>query len=494
MRFEQLRGLVWRILAMALTESQVIFVAETVLTLAKIEKLTYNALARAMRGRGSDAACLSEIHRAIGSLPAAEGWGQALTKLMLQSKNKWYLLIVDWTEVGGYRVLVTAIALRRRALPILWTVISKQGDQVEAEGLHYRTLRELLPEDRKFIITADRAYGHARTVRYFRLCNFSFVLRTSTKSSIASPGCKRFRKLTDIGFQPGDMQDFGIVDFAKSNTIRVRVIRSGDQGHKEPWILLTDLDAPARLVVRLYSHRFRIEGFFRDVKSTRFGFGLRGCFFSKADSVERLFGVASIASWVYVLVGGHARKRGWHLDYQSNHNPKELAGWRLGVSVLRDEERAQLLTCEQLWAQVEGVPLKMGQWDWHPRPNEILKEWPKLTGLEVVSKRRRVNRTIRPCDIALGKRLRELIAARGITIKETARRLHRKNANVSAVLTGAQAFPLAWLPQLAEILGLSPKEVLTPDWTPVRGKRGSTTAFSAPDALSPAPGLRPSPK
>ena len=76
------------------------------------------------------------------------------------------------------------------------------------------------------------------------------------------------------------------------------------QGRDEPWFLMTDLDRPAWRISALYARRMSIEELFRDAKSRRNGFALRAVRLKKADRIDRLLLIVTLA---YILLVGLGR-------------------------------------------------------------------------------------------------------------------------------------------------------------------------------------------
>lgn len=482
-----LREFLSQFLASILDELQLHFLCQVTLTLVVLQRAGYNALARAMRGDGNVAAALSGVYRRVGGLPAVKSWSAALAKLALSDRSgRRVVLATDWTDIGHYRILVTGIVAGGRVLPILWTVMGSFGDQVQAELLHYEGLGQILPRNRPYVLLADRGFGHARTIRELRKIEISFVLRTKMGTSIRHPGERLFTRLKDIGYEPGAVQDFGNVDFVESNQVTVRVIRSGMIRHNEPWLLLTDLDAPARIIVRLYGYRFRIEGTFRDLKDTRYGLGLKGYVFRQGESLERLFSVTVLVYWILHLVGLHAKKRNWHADYQSRTN--EMALWRVGIYMLRDPKRAGLITVDHLLVQVGAAAVKTGQWDWRPRPEEVLKTWPSLTCTESMPRRRNKRRLERHCDVLLRNRIRTMLAQTHLTQVQLAASLDRRPQNLGAVLSGRQPVPANWISVLATTLSVTQEALLSgTGWTPAKRGRRRKISFLRQQSTSSQP-------
>ena len=321
-----------------------------------------------------------------------------------------------------------------------------------------------------YIVVADRGFGNVKVLRQLMdELKMLVVIRVKSTIGVRRNVSDTFVPVNRIAYTRGCVQDLGRVDFTRSNTLRgVRIVRLHDLEQQEPWVLATNLDAPARTVVRLYGMRFLIEEMFRDGKDKSNGFALAGSRITDSKRLSRMFGIWSMTYVFLTLAGLHALKRDWHLRYESNSRLCELAWFRLGRCVILDEERGPRVTVQTLLSALPAMARRIGHWDWRPRPWEELKKW------EILPKRprsktdsRRLVRTERPCDARLRVRVAELLKAKEITQVELAQRLERGQGNVSNVLRGTASFPRTWFPVLMEVLEFTKIDELLGDtgWT-----------------------------
>lgn len=91
--------------------------------------------------------------------------------------------------------------------------------------------------------------------------------------------------------------------------------------HRAPWLLVTSLPherGSARRIKQLYAQRMQIEETFRDVKSHRWGLGLRYCRCSHVERMQMLLLVAALATLMHWLAGLGARAMDWTRRFQAN--------------------------------------------------------------------------------------------------------------------------------------------------------------------------------
>jgi transcriptional regulator with XRE-family HTH domain len=412
------------------------------------------------------------------------------------------VLAVDWTDIGNYSVLVVSVVLKRRTIPILWTTILWHEDHCEAEERTFLELNRLLPcrpgEERCYVLLADRGFGNTKTIqRATQSGKIQIVIRSRSNVSIRRSDDKGFISLARIKYEIGNKpQDFGFVEFSKTTPCRIRVVRVHRPGQREPWVLVTNLDAPAITICALYALRFLIEETFRDLKDARDGFQLSKHTMKSADRLSRVFALTTLAYILLTIIGLGAETRRWQEKYQSNSRRRELAPFRLGRFVFLDNARTKRVDHKKLTHWSSMLALKIGNWDWMPRPQEVLTNWTTLEK-SVKSIHKRFARLERPCDIALRSRLRQLMKDRSIRRAVFAQQLDRSVSQISAVLNGYQSVPRSWIGKITSALGITCEELIgNTGWSPPErsGSRADRTPHSrtrkrsvGPPAPEPAP-------
>lgn len=91
--------------------------------------------------------------------------------------------------------------------------------------------------------------------------------------------------------------------------------------HRAPWLLATSLrheHRSERRIKALYALRMQIEETFRDVKSHRWGLGLRYCRSNDAERLQVLLLIAALATLLLWLVGLSGRALDWTRRFQAN--------------------------------------------------------------------------------------------------------------------------------------------------------------------------------
>jgi hypothetical protein len=227
------------------------------------------------------------------------------------------LIAIDWTKLRRWPVLVAAVVHRNRAIPILWSVADPQKlykSQNAFEHGFFTWLRAALPKEVRATVLLDRGFKRVEIVKHLQ--GFDFVIRTGGNVHIRS---EAFTGPADqLILRRGQKRDISTAVLRPSRPIRARIVGVWAKGAKEPWLLMTNVDADLRKVVALYAKRFRIEEVFRDQKDWRYGLQAGHTLVRRAARLERLLLIAAVVVWLAHLIGAAARQCGLDRGYRAN--------------------------------------------------------------------------------------------------------------------------------------------------------------------------------
>lgn len=351
-----IRRFVFRVLGDALRKSQVKTLAALVPGLIRSQQLGIAAIGRCLGGGAKPKNGIKRVFRFTSN----EGVDVTATAramiAMLCQPGKVIGIAMDWTKIGDFQVLTSAVVTKHRAIPVYWTVIDELETRMkDAERDHIATLRELVPRENGPVILADRGFDDVAFLRALG-ADFQLVVRSANSTCVRLQGENDFQRLSQISIERNRVYDFGQIEFRKDDPLKVRLIIVHDGQQADPWILLTNIEGgPPRDIVRWYGRRFEIEEAFRDLKDLRAGFRLRHYKMSEPARLGRLLIVAVLAYLFLVLMGMWGEKQGLHRDYQVNTVKRRvLAVWRLGILLLKSGVRARL---EELVCLLGGVAM-----------------------------------------------------------------------------------------------------------------------------------------
>lgn len=275
-------------------------------------------------------------------------------------------IIVDWSSIPNttHHTLRAAVTAEGRALTLYEEVhIEKKLGNKKVQNKFLQKLKKLLPSKCKPIIITDAGFhndwfkevirlgwdclGRVRGKKYVRKLNGEWSL------------CKEL-----FEYATSTPKYFGKVELCKSNPLELNlclfkakrkrrkgVNKVGEKRRdttsldhrksaKEPWLLVTSLSASsflAKQAVKKYSTRMQIEESFRDLKSSRYGFGFENAYTQGIRRIEILLLIAMLSSFIAWLIGWIAEKMGLHYQFQSNttKNRRVLSLFFLGCQIIR---------------------------------------------------------------------------------------------------------------------------------------------------------------
>lgn len=220
------------------------------------------------------------------------------------------VLIIDQSQVSTrHQVLMAAVRLGGRALPLCWRVRETKG----ALGFDLQrdlldALRRMLPDGAAPVLMGDRFYGSPDLIALCRAWNWGYRLRLKAnllvfdaaggETTLAECAARAETALT------------GVTLTAKRVPTNVAILH--EDGHPEPWIIAMD-EKPSEYRALDYGMRWGIEAMFSDFKTR--GFGLEDTQLQHPDRVERLILVMAVSLYWAVSTGM------W--DARANPSPAE---------------------------------------------------------------------------------------------------------------------------------------------------------------------------
>jgi len=283
------------------------------------------------------------------------------------------VLALDATSLGDrFVVLVISVVYRGCALPVAWQVLP--ATQPGAWRPHWEQLLSRLadsvPADWPVLVLADRGLYARWLFTAIQAHGWHPFLRINQGGLVRPAGTDAFVPLRTLVPTVGHAWCGEVTCFAsRDSQLACTLLARWDEGHRDPWLVLTDL-APTAAAVAWYGLRGWIEQGFKDYK--RGGWQWQHTRMSDPTRVARLWLALAVATLWVVSVGGEAdaslpasswealpaahiaRRRGRHRP-----PPRLLSCFRRGVLRI-------------LAALLRGEPLPLGRF--RPEP------WPAAAG------------------------------------------------------------------------------------------------------------------
>jgi Transposase DDE domain len=226
------------------------------------------------------------------------------------------VVALDWTDFDGdgqSTIALHMITRHGRASPLVWKSAPKKtitdGERNDLEDEVLMRLHEVLPENVKVTVLADRGFGDIKLYEYLDRIGWRYVIRFRgciqvTDESGASKPAKEWLHGTGRARM---IRNAAVT--AKQYPTHVVCVRA--KAMKDAWILATNRgDMTATQVVKLYGRRFSIEETFRDLKDPRYGFGLDSARVGRPDRRDKLVLLFAITHALLTLLGAASEATG----------------------------------------------------------------------------------------------------------------------------------------------------------------------------------------
>ena len=231
---------------------------------------------------------------------------------------------LDWTSFAadGQEVVALSMTTRHgRSTPLVWRTVPAselKGNRNDFEDSVLKRLREVVPEDVKVTVLADRGFADCALFEFLGELGFEYVIRLRGNFQVTSAGGEK-RKAADwvgAGGRARTLRDATVTDACRWRAATVACVKDRDMD--EPWRLVSSERRSARAMVALYAKRWGIETSFRDVKNPRFGMGLTQTRMGRVDRRDRMLLVGAMAMALLTLLGAAGERIGYDRLLKSN--------------------------------------------------------------------------------------------------------------------------------------------------------------------------------
>jgi hypothetical protein len=181
------------------------------------------------------------------------------------------IIALDRTQWKENNVLMVSAIYQKRALPIFWALLEKDGSTNLAE--QQKVLRPVIRLLKKYelVIIGDREFHSIELANWLHRQSISFVFRQKKDTTFRE---KRhsFHPLSSIFIQPGVRQFYTNINltqktgFARLNLAVYWKRKYRGKQNDDVWYLLTNLPT-LKSAIKIYGQRFGIEAMFRDCKT-----------------------------------------------------------------------------------------------------------------------------------------------------------------------------------------------------------------------------------
>ena len=248
-------------------------------------------------------------------------------------------IALDWTEFDrdGHSTIAAYLLTRHgRATPLCWHTVPKamlaDGGRTDEEDALLLRLQEVLPEDVRVTLLADRGFADTELFKLLGQWGWDYVIRMKKNTYVENQ--KGVEKQAQAWLPASGRATKLVGPTVTRKRVPVgAMVAVKAQAMQEGWFLVTSLaGARATCIVKLYGRRFTIEETFRDQKDPRFGLGMNHVRIGKPERRDRLFFLATLAQALLTLLGAAGEEAGLDRSLKTNTSKKRtLSLFRQGT-------------------------------------------------------------------------------------------------------------------------------------------------------------------
>lgn len=270
-----------------------------------------------------------------GALRVRAWYGPVATDLLCDvvASGQPVRLIIDGTKVGGgHRLLMVAVAFRRRSLPIAWTWLkgTRGHSLATTQCALFAYIRTLLPGGASVLVVGDSEFGSVELMRHLNQWGWEYVLRQKGRIHLSAQESEVWQRCDEMLPQPGQAAWLLDVQFTQRFAFAVNLLAYWHPGETHPWLLTTNL-ATTQQTLAAYRRRMWIEEMFADFK--RHGFDLESTHLRHFQRLSRLTLLVALLYLGCVAFGTTIIKRGLRALVDRSDR-RDLSIFRIGHDMI----------------------------------------------------------------------------------------------------------------------------------------------------------------
>ncbi len=224
-----------------------------------------------------------------------------VANLLLGLRHTRLRIQIDRTRIDNrFNILMLSLYYRKRAIPLVWQMLSHNGSSHFRERQAILThLASLVPPGSSVLILGDREFGGAEMIRSIAEQGWDYCLRVKGDLALYL-NTGHWVYVRDLAPAPGTSYCLTDVIFTRKGHVGpIHFALACDEDSDDPWFIATNL-VPSRRILHFYAQRFGCEQLFSDIKARGFHIDL-----SHLQDPQRfsrlLLAVALLYLWVLSL-------------------------------------------------------------------------------------------------------------------------------------------------------------------------------------------------
>ena len=181
-------------------------------------------------------------------------------------------MVIYRTDWKGKNLFVASIICGKRALPVYWILLDKQGSSNLGEQKNFLKPVLKLLKSYPVVVIGDREFQSVQLGKWLDEKSIAFILRQKKGTSLLLSGEEKYQHLKALDIQPGTQQFFSGIYYTDAHKLGLFNLairwkrRYRSKQAEAPWYLLTNLNSLEK-TLKLYQARFGIEAMFKDCKT-----------------------------------------------------------------------------------------------------------------------------------------------------------------------------------------------------------------------------------
>jgi hypothetical protein len=274
-------------------------------TLAPILKLKFFTVRERLRDLYREGAAKAGGKRR--TLDLSTCWAPWLRWVIADWSEPQLAVALDATSLGQrFVVLTISVLYRGSAVPVAWKILraaEKHPWNPEWQKL-LQQFQPVVPAGWRVIALADRGLYSKELYQAIQGAGWHPLLRINRQGYFRPAGWYHWRRLDTLIQRSGQRWQGRVTVFKNApGRLEATLLAGWEEGHQEPWLVLTDL-GPQAADVCWYGLRIWIEHSFKETKSG--GWQWQHTRMTDPERAERLWLAIALATWWLLSVGGEA--------------------------------------------------------------------------------------------------------------------------------------------------------------------------------------------
>jgi Transposase DDE domain len=237
--------------------------------------------------------------------------------------NKSIMVALDWSSFFDDEqsmLSLNVVTGKGLSTPLLWKSVDKKQlkhNRARYEDQLLSRLKDVLPEGVEVLLLADRGFADQKFFRFLdEELKFKYIIRIKSSTTVIHKNLKN---------KAGNwLQDDGKAIQLKDALLTLtqypikQFIAVKDKGMKAAWLLVSNADLKASEVIKHYAKRWKIEPYFRDLKDSRFGWGLESTHIKSCDRRDTLMLILGLSYTLLSILGEAGEKIGFDKKLKVN--------------------------------------------------------------------------------------------------------------------------------------------------------------------------------